>query len=796
MILYQLISSRLPYEAKSDPAILGQVASVDPVPVALLFSHAPRDLVSICRKCLEKDASSRYQTAGALADDLRRFLAGQPTLAHPLPWPARVWRWGRRRPAAAILAVVCLLSVVGAAGGIFFHQLRLESALELARRQQRKAENLQGVVQRQFRDLRRRVYAQDMHLASESWQNSQVGQTLELLARNVPGRGEEDQRSFSWHYLNRLCHSDRLTLRGHLGEVYHASFSPSGSTLCSAGQDGYVLFWSARDGQLLSRLRAHATETNCATFSPDGTLLATTSDDSTARVCDVQTQQLRHELRGHSGEVVHAAFSPDGRTLATCATDGSVRLWDPATGSILRVLEGADQPAEYVAFARQRPLLVASSRDRTLRIWRLDDAAEPTVLRVAGLTPTCVEFCPSDDRLLAYAQSDLSVCLRNWQTDEAPQRFEGHAAGIRALGFSPDGAGLASCDGLQTINIWSAHTGALLNKLRGHTSRVWGVSWSPDGKLLASPSADGMVKVWDPFAAQGAPSVVGKTTSDVVATLFDAAGARIAYFTKDGLVRAWDVATERPIAEADTHVPLTCGAWIAGDRAIAVGTDQGHILVLDARRLNRIADLPAHAGRVACLAVASQGMLASAGEDRQIRLWNMRSLNSAGTMEQRERDVKGLAFSPDGRALVSVDRDRGVYMWNVASRKLWRALQGHSGGVACCAFDPDGHSFVSAGLDGTVSVWDLPALRVSRNLSAHPGPIRRATVTGSTLTTCGDDGALRFWDTQSLVNLLELKSGAARYRCHDVSTNGRQVTAAGEEADGHWVVHAWRPVEQ
>ena len=93
---------------------LDLVRTREPVPPSQLQPKVPRDLETICLKCLQKEPARRYADAGALADDLRRFKDGEPILARPVSAPERLWCWARRHPrdAAAIAAVSLLIATV------------------------------------------------------------------------------------------------------------------------------------------------------------------------------------------------------------------------------------------------------------------------------------------------------------------------------------------------------------------------------------------------------------------------------------------------------------------------------------------------------------------------------------------------------------------------------------------------------------------------------------------------------------------------------------------------------------
>ncbi len=116
-ILYELLTGRPPFKAESGAATLQQVVAEEPVSPARLNPRVPRDLETICLKCLHKEPRRRYASAEALADDLRRFEKGEPIAAHPLGRLERLARWARRRPAAAVLLAGALLVATAVLGG-------------------------------------------------------------------------------------------------------------------------------------------------------------------------------------------------------------------------------------------------------------------------------------------------------------------------------------------------------------------------------------------------------------------------------------------------------------------------------------------------------------------------------------------------------------------------------------------------------------------------------------------------------------------------------------------------------
>ena len=132
-ILYEMLTGRPPFRAETSTGTLQQVLHEDPVPPSRLNPGVPRDLATICLKCLSKEPQRRYASAAALAEDLRRFLRGEPIAARPAGPLERLARWARRSPAAAALLAVTLLvaiTVLGAGGWLIGRQIRTARAVE------------------------------------------------------------------------------------------------------------------------------------------------------------------------------------------------------------------------------------------------------------------------------------------------------------------------------------------------------------------------------------------------------------------------------------------------------------------------------------------------------------------------------------------------------------------------------------------------------------------------------------------------------------------------------------------
>jgi tetratricopeptide (TPR) repeat protein len=131
-ILYETLTGRPPFQGDSVLATLEQVRSLDPVPPHRLRASVPRDLETICLKCLEKNPAKRYASANGLADDLARYLDGRPILARPTGGFERLRKGIRRRPVLAMFVGLAALMVLGTVGGAAYHNVRLREQVQRA----------------------------------------------------------------------------------------------------------------------------------------------------------------------------------------------------------------------------------------------------------------------------------------------------------------------------------------------------------------------------------------------------------------------------------------------------------------------------------------------------------------------------------------------------------------------------------------------------------------------------------------------------------------------------------------
>ena len=453
-ILYQLLTGRPPFLAETITQTLRMVAENDPVLARQLNPHLPRDLETICARCLEKDPHARYGSARELSEELARYLNNEPILARPINVPARWMRWCRRKPAlaGALLAGTVLLMVIAVGSPIAALRLnasRHQEATMRARAEAAERETEWQLYSALLEQARATVLSGELGQRTRAMdaigRASVISNSVELRREMVAALALPDLR-----FERSLPYSDAYTVR---------SLDPAFERIALGRGRGPVQIRSLTDDALLA------------------TLLPSTN------------------LPAHAGW-----WNPDGRYLAVKrdrSGGGWVTDWEIwETSGWRRVLLLVDVPRLAVSFHPRLPQLLAGHRNGDVSLWDLPSGQE--MARLTGLpTAAQLEFAPDGARFaIANGKGDrwtLSVFNLAGGQLLSSNVF---ADILPFMQWHPVGRGLVAAGRSGDLHWMDAQTGRS-HVVGRHKSEARWTKFSPDGAYLITGGWEREMTCWD-----------------------------------------------------------------------------------------------------------------------------------------------------------------------------------------------------------------------------------------------------------------------------------------------------------
>ncbi len=768
-ILYALLTGKAPFAGESLFETLAAVRTSAPSLPRHLTAKVPRDLETICLKCLEKEPGRRYATALALAEDLRAWLANRPIAARPAGVLERLLLFVRRKPAAA--AIFALIATVLFLFGFGVSIAWLWRAAESARAQAEAARAQVAAVE----------YGRTVQAAYGELQSKNVAGALALLEGTRP-----EYRGWEWRYVSALCYPELATFVGPKG-TFEPYFDEEGTRLATLDARGKIRFWDAGTGAELFRSDGRKFP-GLDALSPDGARMVVPGEDHLSAVIrDLQSGSVLVRLKGHTSPLISALFDPEGKRVVTTSVDGRAKIWDAHTGIEIRTLGPPQGPAIFHAsFSPDGTKLATGGEDGIARIMDVATGRELRAFKGHGRGLNRLEFS-RDGKRLVTTSDDKTARVWDAASGSLLLTLGGHTRRVMSASFSRDGSRIVTASEDRTACLYDAKNGAALLTLCGHGAPVWSARFSANGTKVITAVAGGPwepARIWDATAGPG---------SFLLAEGFDSARAAISPDGRRVATAPWGRPSLKPtILDARTgRICFTLeksGASAIefrpdGSQLITAGSD-GAARIWDALSGRILRTLPPHTRFLTAASFSPDGSrVVTASADGRAKLWDLQSgemLWELGTPAVRIHSVQ---FHPDGSRVVTADGSGAVILWDRATGAPLRTFSAHKQGALAAVFRQDGLRIVTGGHDNLAKVWDAATGEMLLSLVGHTGAVRCVAFSpdGTRIVTAGGDGSVKLWDAASGTEVLTLKGHADAINTAHFSPEGERIVTASDD---------------
>lgn len=847
-ILYELLTARPPFKGATAWDTLQMVTGAEPVPPSQFQAKIPRDLETICLKCLQKDPARRYSSAQALAEDLQRFSAGEPIVARPVGRAERLWRWCQRKPALAIaLASVALSLLAGTVISVIF-AVRAAQALEAESLRALSEAAAKKEADRARRDAQKQLI--DLCGASGLAAAREGDHSLALLwfARAVQLASDEPERD----ELNRIRINNWLRqvslpvgsfsipgFRQGQDRFRTFQFSEDGKYLLVLASAGNCMVWD-RPQRMLVPLPGLAGQISAAAWQPKSGFLAAALTDGRIQFLAPPRFQAVQELAARSG-IVALAFSQDGKRLAWGGPEGAW-VWDQADKEYACPMLAHPQTVVSVSFNATGDQLATAALDNKARVFRITrDAQQPLFPPVTvepraeygsnhgGPDRVAPRFAANDQVLLTVSNNRLM-----WHSAATGKLLTSTAA--------PPGEGLArfavSAQGNQVAVLWE-YTGLLMDAQSRRilaavpTKRqAWteDADFAADGKALVTCGLNRVAQLWSVGERTnynlGAAAPPIFHPNQVVRVSLAADGRHLATARWDGAVSLWSLPQKAPVAYTAPCGGITLPALSSDGRFLMPrglsyrNANLRHTRVHDAISGASSGPNLDPGGIILDAAFSPDGkqvaIACSKGQSPQERNALLFEMDGKGGNVQifdwkngkrlcgpipTPGEPRGLAYRPDGRSFAVVCADYRALLVDASNGKIMRTLDPgirtrpananfwHSNGEP--RFSPDGKFLVTWEMSPHVHVWDPDRGQLLHTL---PHNDRVETVSfnptmPALLASGGRDSMARIWDLASGKVRTELQHPQWVRRLR-FSSDGAELFTACD--DGMFRVWDWR----
>ncbi|HKX62506.1 MAG TPA: WD40 repeat domain-containing serine/threonine protein kinase, partial [Verrucomicrobiae bacterium] len=729
-ILYEALTGHPPFRAATPLETLKLVSEQEPVPPRTLNPRLPRDLDTICLKCLEKSPGRRYATAQELADELGRYLADQPIRARPTGPAEKLWRWCRRQPGLAVSLGFSL---------VLLSALTAVSLTTAARLQRQSAQTIAAK-----REAEEKLWASYLSQARAGRLSALAGRRGESLAAVTAAARWKPSLELRNEAIACLALSD-------IGDT-HAWRGYSN------GQARGLVVWD-RD---LAR---------CALQRQLGILTVMRASD----------YAVLGEFRLSRTSIRFGQFSPDGNYLAANASDGRAQVWslNPQVPFVKPSLPPVPNHPNLLAFHPHQGCLAVAGQDQKLHFFNLTNGLEMAAVPLES-APVGIAFAPSGDTLAVAAAQEITRW--SWPALERLKGFK-HGARLTCIAWHPDGRRLAAGDANGGLLGWDTKLDVYITLPAHGGQTVSQLAFHPQGDIMVSHGWDGLSRFWDTASARQLFA-----TATGLATKFDRAGHRLAFHREPSGFGTWDFIRSESFQLHSTTLQPSGVDFSPNGRWLAYTDSTGWYLV-DLATGQELAFVSLPTARSPVFHPDGQSLVVLT-LDAVLR-WTIRATNDRAAPEIGSgatllslpgHDLQRVSISQDGTRLAFAGQ-RGSFVldWDHPASPITLARGRPQSHVA---ISPDSRWIVTTTHNGMgAALWNIEG-QFNRLLLTNENSIAAFSTDGRTLvTTSSRDYCL--WDTSTwqVRRRVPLDLGSAVAGVIAFSPDGRLLAVAANRRE-------------
>ena len=811
-ILFELLTGRPPFEGESQYDIITKAVGEVPVSPRRLNAQVPRDLETICLKCLEKVPARRYQSAEALAEELERYREDRPILARPLGPMGRAWRWGKRYPAVAGLGTaVAVVLLAGVIVSLFYavkasrHAAQAEQNKVEADRNAAAAKESEAEAIRVAKELAKTVeneriakkealwnlYVAKLFPMKAAWEARDFGQLEYLLEQSTPKADDPDFRGWEWYYFQDQVQKASRVLQGSSATSGQVACCRKTGQIAVGNKDGTIDIWDKTSTQLIKTLSKHPGSCSELRWSGDGNRLAC-AGIVWVTCWDVSSGKRITQIQVPEGDAKSVTWSSDDKSIATGGGAGIIGIYDVATGKLLRTMTAnSGKTRHYILRTAWQPegqLLATGNRFGIINVWDTQTGRLRWSDRVThhGGGVSAVAWSPDGNRLAAGEDIDLTI----WDKEgNKLTTLVNSRSTATCLEWSPDGDQIAVGGEDQSISIWDAGNGERTNTTLIHSAPVTAVVWNHEGDtiLSASPShvrvtsvsTEAKASKWQIPSSIPAKDIIWRPQDN---SLWCAVA--------DGTLRWYD--RDGQLKRVHTHPPKEGGfnhgiSFNTDETRIASKSYWGKCIIWDVAsgKPIQVYDPPGDSDQGGNdMAWSPDGKHLALLFHRCAYLVETNPWSAMKRLDPLTYHDWCVAWSPDSTKLaIGGEGQKNLQLWDIPTRA--KKFQVPCDGFVrhAITWSPDGQ-FIIVGNDRGNLIW----LRSSdgqriRSVQAHKSPVVGITWNHNARRIASMDaaGTLKIWDTATGMELVSLSGEGFKFNAMKWSPDGKQIACASDD---------------